>query len=262
MRDPKILLLDIETSPMLEWGWRYFESNALKVEQPAMVLMVGYKWLNGTGSGKAKVISMDQFKDYKPGRFILNDYNVCLNIHKIILEADYVVAHYGGGFDNPMLMNRFIFHNLGPIPARNWIDTKREAAKIIKAPTISLSLANIALYFEIGQKIETNLSLWFDCMDGDKAAWREMRKYCQSDVDLLGLVYLKMRPYLENTPNMALWRKGIYACPACGSVNIQRRGIRRTQVSEFQQYQCQDCGRWSRERTRNPDTAPIVVPLR
>jgi transposase-like protein len=34
----------------------------------------------------------------------------------------------------------------------------------------------------------------------------------------------------------------------CGSENLQKRGFHRTNVSNFQRYQCQDCSRYSRSR--------------
>jgi hypothetical protein len=263
---PKILVLDIESSPNLSWEWRWFESNTLKLEQPAMAIMVGWKWF---GKGRAKVISMDEVDGYRPGRFRLGDNEKAFlePVHALISEADFVVAHYGTGFDQPMLSNRFIYHDLGPTPPYQWLDSKKQAAKIMKVPAVSLSLGNIGEYFGLGKKIETNLSLWFDCMDGDAKAWRKMKAYCKQDVELLERVYEKLLPYLQGTPNAGLYfdGDGIPRCPnpACGSTNLSgNRGTRDTQAGRFERFQCKDCGRYSQRRSRNSGTSVREVPLK
>jgi hypothetical protein len=266
MSKPRILVLDIESSPNLSWEWRWFESNTLKLEQPAMVLMVGYKWFQE--GKKAYSISMDQVAGYTPGRFKLglNEKAMLRPVHELISEADYVVAHYGTGFDQPMLENRFIYHDLGPTPPYSWLDSKKQAAKIMKVPAVSLSLGNIGEYFNLGKKIETNLSLWFDCMDGDAKAWRKMRKYCEGDVLLLEKIYEKLLPYLQGTPNAGLFNPGdgVPRCPnpACGSDVLNPRGFRYTQAGRFQRYQCVDCGRYSQARSRELGTSVRDVPLK
>lgn len=77
-----------------------------------------------------------------------------------------------------------------------------------------------------------------------------MRKYNIQDVLTLEQVYLRMRPFILNHPNIGIFTQDeVHVCPACGSVHLHKRGTYKTNVGEYQRYRCMDCGKWSRGRT-------------
>ena len=50
--DAKILIIDIETTPIHGWTWQMWDANVLKVEDPSWILMTGYKWLGSDEPAK------------------------------------------------------------------------------------------------------------------------------------------------------------------------------------------------------------------
>lgn len=66
---------------------------------------------------------------------------------------------------------------------------------------------------------------------------------CQ-DVKLLERIYLRMRPYITQHPNIGLIRGEVTACPNCGSINVQKRGYAINRVGRQQRFQCMDCSAW------------------
>ena len=90
-------------------------------------------------------------------------------------------------------------------------------------------------------------------MDGDKQAWREMKEYNIQDVILLEELYMVLRPWIKNHPNLNLWspKQTEHACPNCGSEDVQKRGYSYTKVAKYQRYQCTACGTWSKSNTND-----------
>jgi predicted RNA-binding Zn-ribbon protein involved in translation (DUF1610 family) len=91
--------------------------------------------------------------------------------------------------------------------------------------------------------------LWLQCLKQNDEAWAEMGEYNIQDVTTLEEVYLKMRPFMRNHPNVAVkGEEGGHVCPKCGGVHLQRRGFYNTNVGKYQRYQCMSCKGWSRTR--------------
>jgi hypothetical protein len=128
------------------------------------------------------------------------------------------------------------------------IDTLKEA-KAHFAFT-SNKLDSLGELLGCGRKVEhEGFELWRKCMNGDLKAWKNMCKYNEQDVILLEKVYLKLRPFMKNHPNVNLDGKvSKCKCPACGSSNLIKRGYAYTNASKFARLRCKDCGKWSREK--------------
>ena len=60
---------------------------------------------------------------------------------------------------------------------------------------------------------------------------------------MLEKVYLKLRPWAKNHPNLNVEDSRV-GCPRCKGLNLQRRGWRITGNNKRRLYQCQDCGAW------------------
>ncbi len=266
MSEPSILILDIETFPQLQLRWRFWEKGRpVKTLRGNRVANVAYRWL-GEPKKNTKVISQIDNPAWEADRLgvlgELDDEFVLTEIQKVILSADYVVAHYGDGFDRPMLERRMMFHRLGPLPKRNWIDSKKEFSKLTGGSGHSMALGEIAEEFGIGSKIETNISLWIDCMNGVKRAWKDMNKYAKHDVDLLHDIVVRFGPYWDTIINRGLWAPGEDVCTWCGSSDLMPRGWYRTKASEFRQFHCNNCGHWPRSAKRRPQTVKAFSDVR
>ena len=153
----------------------------------------------------------------------------------------------------PTLNQEFV--NLGlpkPEPYKQ-IDMLRVARKQFRLPSNKLDY--VARFLEVEGKLQhKGMSLWRDCMAGNKEAWAIMKAYNIQDVNLLEEVYDKLLPWIDGHPNVALYSEDTeHACIKCGSHDLQKRGFQRTATMSYQRYQCNNCGAWSRERTNTMD---------
>ena len=94
--------------------------------------------------------------------------------------------------------------------------------------------------------------MWVKCLEGDKKAWAQMKKYNIRDVKMLERLYYRFQPWISSHPNHSLFAKDT-VCPYCGSKHIQSRGTYKTNVGEYRRMYCNDCGGWSRTRLTEID---------
>ena len=80
-------------------------------------------------------------------------------------------------------------------------------------------------------------------MDGKKSAWKTMKEYQFQDVNLLIDLYEKMKPWIDNHPNINVGIDDGDKCIACGSDSVQRNGVRMTRVGQYVRYRCANCGK-------------------
>lgn len=237
MNKPKILLFDIETAPNLGFTWGKWEQNVIEFKEDWYMLTFAAKWL---GSNKVIIKGLPDFPTYKKDR--KNDRELVKSLWDLIDEADVIIAHNGDEFDVKKMNVRFMENGLKPPTPYQTIDTKKVAKKYFRWD--SNKLDDLGQYLKLGRKMDTGgFELWQGCMNGDMKAWRKMLQYNKQDVILLEKVYLKLRPWMTNHPNVNIL-SGTEGCPGCGSKELQRRGIRVTRTSQFQRYQCQSCGMW------------------
>ena len=76
-----------------------------------------------------------------------------------------------------------------------------------------------------------------------------MFQYNQWDVECLEAVYLRLRPWIRNHPNLALYFESDHVvCPNCGSTHLYSDGFYYTTVNKYQVFRC-ECGAVSRVRS-------------
>jgi len=243
-REPRILIYDIENTPVKGYTWGYYEQTLVGIDEDWWMLCFAYRWL---GEEEVHVVAQPDFKrDYK--RNLKDDRRVVRKLWDLFDEADIIVAHNGDRFDEVKARARFLKHGLGAPKSYKTIDTKKVASREFKLTANKLDV--IAQYLGLGHKMpNTGMDLWFGCMEGDPESWDTMKRYNVHDVELLEDVYLAMRPFMTNHPNMALLAgTGALACTRCLSLSVQRRGYHYTSVSRFPKYKCNDCGSYSRSR--------------
>ena len=91
------------------------------------------------------------------------------------------------------------------------------------------------------------MELWIECLKDNPAAWLEMKKYNIIDTKLCEKVYLALRPWMDQHPNLGVYTSAQEpVCTKCGSKNVEARGTRALQQGLYQRYFCQDCRGWSR----------------
>lgn len=238
----KKLFYDIETAPIVGTVWGKYEQNLIWTISDWYMLMFAYKWEH---EKKTHVVALPDFNLYK--KEPTNDYEVVKKLHELFNEADIVVAHNGDQFDQKKSNARFIYHNLPPVSPYQQIDTKKAAKRYFNFT--SNKLDDLGTYFNLGNKIHTDYTLWQGCMNGDMKSWKAMKKYNIQDVVLLEKVYQKMMPWMSTHPNVATIDERPDACPKCGEQGkMQSRGFRVSKVARYRKFQCQNCGSWVQER--------------
>lgn len=244
---PKILVFDIETFPHIGFTWGKYEQNVIRFKQETCIASFVAKWLDGPIISKG----LPDYAGYRPGSY--DDKKLVKDLWSLLDEADIVVAHNGMDFDVKVCRARFLFHGLRPPSPFRVVDTKRVAKRVARFS--SNKLDDLASHLGLGSKIKTDFDLWLGCINGDKSSWDKMLKYNRHDVILLEKLYKTLLPWANTHPNLTLF--GDVDCPKCGSKHVVCRGTTTLTSGQYQRYQCQECGGWSRSTKRINKTSKV-----
>lgn len=231
---PRIAYFDIENAPILGYSWSIWETNVIEVIQPSYLLCFSYKWV---GEKKVHTRALPDYSNFRKNK--TDDSALCRDLHKFMCEADIIIAQNGDAFDIKKSNARLAANGIEPPSPYKTIDTLKIARRHFKFDSNKLDA--LGGYLQAGRKLATTgKQLWFSCMAGDKAAWRKMIRYNVQDVNLLEQVYLKLRPWAANHPNLNTYTEGD-ACPKCQSKHTIHRGFNRSKVKAMHKVQCLDC---------------------
>lgn len=231
---PKILIWDIESSPILGYTWGLWDQNVIRVKEDWKLMSVAYKWL---GESKTHVKQLNDFSGYRAGD--LNDKALTEFTRDLLDQCQYAVAHNGVSFDTKKAMAKIIEHGLTPPSPFTQIDTLQIARRNFKMS--SNKLDSLGEILGVGRKIKhSGFDLWLQCMAGNPAAWKEMGKYAKQDVTLLESIFIKMLPWVKEL-NYRLFTPG-FVCSNCGSPGLQQDGEIKTKISRKPSWRCLACG--------------------
>lgn len=242
---PKILIFDIESSPVMTYIWS-LRQKYIPIEmitENLFILCWAAKWAHKKAILKSK---LPDFKDaYKKDK--RDDRKLLEGLWELLDEADIVVAHNAKGFDVPMVNGRFLFHGMQPPSPYKVIDTLQVVRREFRLTSNKLDY--VSEYLGFGHKIKTDFELWLGCMSGNKKAWNTMMGYNVKDVALLEKVYLKVRAWDTRHPNFGLYVDDLEPmCLACGSKNLIKKGTEKTLTQKYRRLKCKDCGHNNRGR--------------
>lgn len=248
---PKILLVDIETAPILGWSWQFYDTNLIDTLRDWSILSYAAKWLDE----KPFVRAIDRPKSLF--HFIQNprnDEKIVRELWHLLDKADYVVAHNGQAFDCKKITSRFLYYNIPPPSPYKIIDTKL-VTKRVSANTRNnqgVLLKEWGLNFKMEN---SGFPMWLGCMSGDKKSWKEMLAYNLQDTIGLESLYKHLIPWMKN--NQGMFRNGT-VCVNCGSHSLQARGWIRNKTTKYRRISCNDCGSWMRATENEQDSKPLV----
>lgn len=236
---PKILIIDIETSPNMAHVWSLWNVNVglNQLLESGEVICFAAKWY-----GAKKTMFFSTFHDGKE--------QMVLAAHDLLNEADIVVHYNGKRFDIPHLNREFLEAGLTPPAPYHQVDLFQTSKKTFKFPSNKLDY--IAQTLDIGAKTQhAGHTLWLDCLNGKSKAWKTMKEYNIHDVELTERLYDRLLPWIHPHPNVNLYSEHPQdGCPNCGGTNLRREGTRTTDLGVYQRYQCRDCGKWSRDKLK------------
>jgi len=237
---PKILSLDIETSLMTVQTWGCYEQKipANMIVDDWFIICWAGKWLF-----EDKIIS-----DVCTSKEAIakNDQNVINSAWQMLDKADIVITHNGRRFDHRKLNARFIYYGLSRPSHYLTIDTLKTTQK--QFATSSHKQDYLTKYLKLPEKLKTDIDLWKDCSKGNKQALKRMVKYCRGDVRGLEELYLTIRAWIDNHPNLPLYTDVVGdVCPACMSTNLKWKGYYYTPMGKYKTFRC-ECGAIGRSR--------------
>lgn len=245
---PKILCLDIETSPHVAAVWGLWQQNVSlsQLRECTRVICWAAKWY---GRGGVEFRS-DHHDGHEPQ---IN------RMWELLDEADIVTGWNHKGFDLKHLNREFVLLGLAPPAPYVTLDLMLEVKKHFRFA--SNKLDHVSQQLGLGKKVSNGgQSLWDACLiKNDPAAWEKMRKYNVQDTRLTEKVFSAIKPWLK-MPNVALMNgvEGL-ACTACGSRKVVKRGFAITTSGAYQRYVCKVCRKFSRaaHRAATTDLRPL-----
>lgn len=244
---PRILTFDVETSPVEAYVWGLWDQNIPIdfIKTDWTIFSWAAKWL-----GKREVLFQstggrgpDKVRDDKP---------ILKGLRDLLDEADIVIAQNGKRFDVRKINARLIQHGIAPPSPYRVIDTMLVAKKYFAFTSQKLAWTSKLLTDtpKDDHKKFPGFELWAECLKDNPAAWAEMEKYNKRDVRATEKVYLKLRPWIENHPNLGAYDESERPlCPKCGGAHMIVGSKARWSVKQqgiYKQYMCRDCGGWAR----------------
>lgn len=251
----KILLWDIETTPINAFVWGIWEQNVNLegIVQDSHMLSWSAKWLFDPDI-MSDVLTSREAKQH-------DDKRITQSLWKLLDEADVVIGHNCIQFDEKKANTSFLKHGLPPVSHFQSIDTLTVAKSVFRFSSNKLDYVNE--FLGLPKKIPTSFDLWVRCYNGDISALKEMETYNRGDVEILEDLYLQLRPYIKNHPNLNLWSdENISLCPNCGSPKITWNGSYYTYTGQYDAFRCDSCGAIGRSRKSTLDKAKNKTAVR
>jgi uncharacterized protein YprB with RNaseH-like and TPR domain len=180
----KILMLDIETTPMQVYTWGLWDQNIgiNQIIKHTEIMCFGAKWL-----GTKKVIFKSVHHDGKE--------EMLKELHALMDQADILVGWNSAAFDHKHIRREFLEAGMEPPATTKDLDLMSVVKSNFLFPSNKLDY--VAQKLGVGSKVKhSGFELWIDCMNGDDKAWREMKKYQIQDVELLDKLYDVLLPWL------------------------------------------------------------------
>lgn len=240
-KGPKILLLDIETSPIISYTWGLWDQNVglNQIKQDWHILSWGAKWL-----GSTQMLYQDQRK----AKVLEDDSKLLRDVWKLLDEADIVITQNGKKFDIKKLNARFVIQGFRPPSSFRQIDTLEIAKRVFGFTSNKLEYMADKLntkYKKLKHEEFSGFEMWKECLAGNPKAWKAMEKYNKYDVLSLEELYTKLIPW-DSRINLSGYSDGLEHVCTCGGTAFDSKGYRYTSVSKFQRLICKSCGKETR----------------
>ena len=241
---PNVLLLDIETAPMIVYSWTLFKPRLSydNIVEDWFMLSWAAKWLHHP----------EAVSDVCTPKEAVNreDKRICKSLFLLMEQADVIIAHNGKKFDIRKIQARFLLHHINRPSPYQVVDTLIESRKNFAHSSHRLDYLGYILVRK--EKLETDYSLWKRCMAGDDEALKYMDDYCKQDIFLLEDVYMQIRGWIKSHPNMGLYvETDEPVCPTCAGNDLEYCGEYVTMAGAFNSFRCNTCGSIGRMRKTN-----------
>lgn len=241
---PKILVCDIETSPIIAHVWSLWENNVAlnQIVADWHILSWSAKWL---GDPAKKIM----YRDQRGLKDISDDGKLLADLWLLLDEADIIITQNGKSFDAKKLNARFIMNGFQPPSKYRHLDTKRMASGCFGFTSNKLEYMTDKLcvkYSKLNHKEFPGHTLWTECLKDNPKAWKAMEKYNKHDVLATEELFLALRPWASDITLHTYTADQDHECD-CGSSEFSKNGYYYTTVGKYQKYRCKECGAEYRE---------------
>lgn len=239
LNQPKILVLDIETLPMIVYTWDLFPER-IGLDQ------VIEDWSVASWSAKWYGESEMFYMDVRECKELRNDKAILKEMWNLIDQADIVVTQNGKSFDIKKLNARFFKHKMKPTTTFRHYDTKIMAKRYFKFTSNRLAFMTEE-FNTVYKKLEhgnfPGFKLWLGCMAGNPEAWKEMEEYNKHDVLALEELFTLLLPW-DKTINWNVFNDDLVNICSCGSQEFMYHDKEKTtNVGAYQRMVCKKCGK-------------------
>lgn len=248
----KILILDIETAPIVSYTWGLWQQNVglNMIVRDQAVLSWAAKWV-----GEDKVMYEDcrEFFDGSAESMInpIDDKDLLTSIWFLLDEADIIVTQNGKKFDTKKLNAAFLRIGLKPPSSYKHIDTLQIAKRHFGFTSNKLEYMTdkfCKVYKKLTHGKFAGFDLWKECQLGNEEAWEEMEEYNRYDVLSLEELLFVLAPWSNQLPNLDMYHDEDENRCLCGSTEWISDGFAYTGLSKFTRHKCTNCGAEKRGR--------------
>ena len=212
---PRVLVFDVENAPSFAAVWRMWKQNINneQITEEWYMLSWSAKWLMEP-EVYSDVLTSDEAKEGK-------DKRIMQSLWEFVDHADILVGHNINQFDILKMNTRFIVNGIKPPSSYQTIDTLVAARKNLSFTSNKLDY--LCAQFGVTRKADNGgMARWIGCTQGDPVCLKDMEKYNRQDIIATEELYLAMRPYIKNHPNIGLYLDSDQdTCYKCGSPNIE-----------------------------------------
>lgn len=249
---PVVLLLDIETAPLLSFTWGIWQQDVAlsQVNKDWHLLSWSAKYYRNDSGEVFGPHNKIMYADQRKAKNVENDRKLLGSIWKLLDSADIVITQNGISFDAKKLNARFIINGFKPPRSYKHIDTKRIATKKFGFTSNKLEYLTEKLcktYKKSKHKKFSGFELWKECLAGNEKAWKEMEHYNKLDVLALEELYNKLQPW-DNNLNVNIYNDNIINKCSCGSNQLKKNGFAYTSSGKYQRFVCSSCGSETRSK--------------
>lgn len=242
---PKVLVLDIETAPLISYTWGLFDQNVglEQIKQDWHLLSFAARWY---GSPEDQIF----YKDQRDAIDIEDDSELLKIVWSLIDEADIILTQNGVSFDMKKLNARFVLNGMKPPSSYKNIDTLQIAKKVFGFTSNKLAYMTDKLctkYKKQSHREFSGFELWKECLAGNPKAWKAMEQYNKYDVLSLEELYNKLAAWDTSSINFSVYSNSTEFRCNCGSAEFKLNGYVYTKKSKFQRYICESCGKEHRD---------------
>jgi hypothetical protein len=245
----KVLEIDIETSPHVAYVWSLFDTMVPidRVVSAGATLCFAARW-----QGSREIMFRSVWEHGMKG-MIKEAWN-------LLNDADMLVHYNGKKFDVPTLNREFVLQGLVPPSNYHEVDLYQVVRRRFRFASNKLDFVSQQL--GLGSKVKhKGMQLWREVMAGLPIAQHTMERYNRGDVKLLGRLYTKLQPWINNHPNRGLWvdSPDKPVCRNCGSTHLKKNGSEKRFTLSYVRYKCLDCGANLRGRLAEKRNQNILV---